>query len=142
MPWPIEKESALNLYLSNESIPSVLKVRTYRNIKYSLSIPYSLKIQIRPNATFHEKTRQYFEIWKTRLFLDIPEKVLFSIQNRNGINFMAFIRGIKFDKRTLEILYSSNPKPIVAKELNNLAKKCKRNDLAITLEGLVLTLTG
>lgn len=136
-PWAIEKESALNLYLGEESIPQALKVRTLRNVKYSLSISFGLNIQIRPDPTMHEKTIQKFKIGNAQIFLDIPEKVLLSIRKRSGINFIAFIKAIKFDKRILAVLYSTNPKPIVISELIRIAGKNGRDDLSKILKDVL-----
>lgn len=135
-PWSIEKESAINLHLGDESIPKTLFVRTLRNVKYSFSIPFGLKIRVRPDPAMHEKTRQKFKIGKTELFLDIPERVLFSIKKRKGINFIAFLKGIKFNKRILEILYSTNPKPIVVSKLIRIAIKNTRKDLSKILKSI------
>lgn len=135
-PWSIEKESAINLHLGDESIPKTLFVRTSRNVKHSFSIPFGLKIRIRPDPAMQEKTRQKFKIDKAELFLDIPERVLFNIKKRKGINFIAFLKGIKFDKRILEILYSANPKPIVVSELIRISFKNGRKDLSMILKSI------
>lgn len=140
-PWSIEKETALNLHIGDESIPELLKVRTLRNVKYSLSLPFGLKIQIRPDPILSEKTRQSLEIGRAKIFLDIPEKVLLSIRRRKGINFTSFIKGVKFDKRVLEILYSANPKPIVAEELTKVARKYSRKDLFKALKDIITEYT-
>jgi len=136
-PWSIEKASALALYLGDESIPQKLFVRTERKVKYCLSLPSGLKVLIRPDPAFHEKTRQRIEIGKAKIYLDVPEKILFSIKKRMGIAFIAFIKSIKFDRRMLEVLYSANPKPIVAKELIEAASRYGRVDLSSVLKDLL-----
>jgi len=133
-PWSIEKESALALHLGDESIPRRLLVRTSKKTKYLIVLPFGLEIQIRPDISFQEKTRQSLAIGNTKVYLDIPEKILFSARKRRGTSFVAFIRGMKFNRRFLEILYSENPKPIVVKELMRIAEKLGRSDLSSALK--------
>lgn len=136
-PWSIEKDSALALYLGDESIPQKLFVRTARKVKYSFMLPLGLKVQIRPDSAFHEKTRRDIKMGKAKIYLDVPEKVLFTIKKRKGIKFAAFIRGVKFDRRMLEVLYSAKPKPIVARELIEIANRYGRVDLGTALKDIL-----
>jgi hypothetical protein len=120
-PWAIEKTSALKLYLGDESIPSLLVARTAKKINYCLEIFPGLKIQIHHDNQFNEKTRQLLELGQAQLFLDMPERVLFTTKNRGSANFKAFIKAFKFNRVLLEALYENNPKPIVAKALVNVS---------------------
>ena len=132
-PWSIEKEIALNIYLGDESIPQALKIRTGRNVKHILGLPFGLKIYIRPDPAFEEKTRRQIKISDAKLYIDLPEKVLLGLRRRKGINFISFIKGMKFDRRFMEILYAENPKPVRVKELAKIAKRIGRADLAAQL---------
>lgn len=136
-PYSIERESALCLHLGDESIPCKLLVRTSRNVKYPIALPFNLQVQIRPDPFFHEKTRQSLEIGKSKIFLDVPERVLLTIRKRSGIRFKAFIKGVKFNRQVLEILYYSNPKPIIVKELTEIADKAGRSDLSLNLRDIL-----
>lgn len=136
-PWSIEKESAVALYLGEESIPQRLLVRTQRKVKYLIDFPFAIQIQIRPDTTFHEKTRRKIKIDGIELFVDIPERVLMNIKKRKGPNFIAFIQSMKFDRRMLEVLYSAAPKPVVIKELIKIANKCKKTDIAQMLKDIL-----
>lgn len=136
-PWSIEKESALRLYLGDESIPRKLQVRTRRKVKYKISLPFGLQVRIRPDPAFQEKTRQTKMMGKTGIHLDTPERVLLSIRKRKGIVFTAFLKGVKFDRRMLEVLYSANPKPIVVKDLIRIAEKHGKTGLARQLSDLL-----
>ena len=133
-PCSIEKKSALSLYLGDESIPWVLYVHTSRNVKYSLSLSSGLKIQIRPDSDFHKKIRQCITIGKVKLFIDVPEKVLLSIRVGEDTDFLAFLKGTKFDKRMLEILYSARPRPVVVKRLIKNAELHDRKDISKILK--------
>lgn len=137
LPWSIERESALKLYLGNENIPLVLKVRTTRKVRYYISIPFDLKIQVCVNPDFHAKTTQIFEIDKTSIYIDIPERILLSIRNRNNKDFVAFMKGIKFNKHVLEVLYSSNPKPVTVKKLIEMADRNGVKDLSKMLKEII-----
>ncbi len=136
-PYSIEKKSALSLYLGDESIPLVLYVHTSRNVKYSLPLSSGLKIQIRPDPDFHKKTRQDITIGTVKLFIDVPEKVLLSIRGGEDADFSAFLKGAKFDKRMLEILYSARPKPVVVKKLIKSAELHNRKDLSKILKTIL-----
>lgn len=129
-PWSIEKESALAIYVGDESIPQKLLVRTGRKVKYSLSLPFEIKIEIRPDPSFHEQTRRSLDITGAKIFLDVPEKVLFHIHERKGIKFKAFLKAVKFDWKMLDVLYALNPKPIIAKKLIKAAEENGREDLS------------
>jgi hypothetical protein len=120
--------------LGVESIPQKLSVRTLRKVKYFFSLPFGLSIQIRPDPLFHEKTRQRIEIGRAKIFVDVPEKVLFSIRERKGINFNTFLRGVDLNKRMLEVLYWEKPKSIVIKELIRNADKVGRHALSLWLK--------
>ncbi len=136
-PYSIEKTSALSLYLGNESIPLTLCVHTLKNVKYSLSLSFGLKIQIRPDIDFHKKIRRDFIIGKTKLFVDVPEKVLLSIRKKNNADFIAFLKGTKFDRRMLEVLYSARPKPIIVKDLIKNAKRHNIKELSEILKTIL-----
>lgn len=136
-PWSIEKETAMALYLGNESVPQKLMVRIPRKIKHHFLLPSGLKIQIRPDPTFNEKTSQSLDVGRAKIYLDVPERVLFSVKKRTGLDFRAFIKSMKFDRRMLEVLYSSNPKPIIVKDLIGLANKCERADLSSVLKDIL-----
>jgi len=136
-PYSIEKKSALSLYLGDESIPLVLYVHTSRNVKYTLSLSSGLKIQIRPDPDFHKKIRQDIKIGKVKLFLDVPEKVLLSLNSEKDTDFLAFLKGTKFDKRILEILYSARPKPVIVKRLIKNAELHNIKDLSKMLKTIL-----
>ncbi|MBI5399718.1 hypothetical protein HZB07_03800 [Candidatus Saganbacteria bacterium] len=135
--WSIEKESALALYLGEETIPRQIKIRTARKINYIITLSFGLKVQIRPDPDFKEKTRQDWKITDKLVYIDIPEKIIFSIHKRKALSFLSFIKGMKFDKRILEILYADAPKPIIAKELIKIAKTAGRNDLVLALQKII-----
>ncbi|MCX5751256.1 MAG: hypothetical protein NT099_06285 [Candidatus Saganbacteria bacterium] len=135
--WSIEKESALALYLGRETIPQRIKVRISRNVKYVQLLPFGLELQIRPDPSFEEKTRREWKIEGTMVYVDIPEKVLFGLHKRNGVDFKAFIKGMKFDRRFLEVLYADAPKPVVAQELIKFASEAGEAELALVLRKIV-----
>lgn len=135
--WSIEKEPALALYLGGESIPQRIKIRTSRNVKYVIPLPFGLKLQIRPDLSFNEKTRREWGIGGVMVYVDKPEMVLLGLHKREGIEFRAFIKGMKFDRRFLEVLYADAPKPVVVKELIKAAEEAGRGGLAAVLRKIV-----
>lgn len=136
-PYSIEKDSALSLHIGNETIPETLLVRTSKNVKYSLTLPFDLHIHIRPDPEFHKKTCQPLIIGNAQVFIDIPESVLFTLKKRGDLNFAAFIKGVNFNNKVLEVLYYSKPRPIMAKRLIEIAGKCGREDIATILKEIV-----
>jgi len=135
-PWSIEKKSALNSYLGDESIPHKLMVRTKRNVKYAVNLPFGNYYMIRPDTNLNEKTRQAWRLKESLVYLDIPERVLLTVRQRNQAGFMAFLKATKFDSRFLDVLYSKQPKPVAVKEIVGLAKKVGRLDLANDLAAI------
>lgn len=129
-PWSIEKETALGLYLGDESVPQTLKVRTARNVKHVLVLPFGLRIHVRPDPSFKEKTCRKMEVGAAQINLDIPEKVLLGLGKRKGIKFMSFIKSVKFNRRFLEVLYAASPKPVRVRELIKIANRVGRNILS------------
>lgn len=136
-PWSLEKESALALYLGDESIPQKLLIRTSRRVNYSFALPLDLEIDIRYDRAFHEKTRRQIEVGKVRVYLDVPERVLFNLQKRKGIKFITFVKSLEFDRRMLEVLYSVHPKPVVIKELIKITENNSRVDLSQALKDIL-----
>jgi hypothetical protein len=135
-PWAIEKESALKLHLGDESLPSALIVRSAKTINYGIEISPGLKIQVHPDHDFNGKTRQIFKLDQTRLYVDVPERVLFTIKNRQSAKLKAFIKAFRFNRTLLEALYENNPKPVVAKTLIHLSAKLNPR-LSETLKDIV-----
>ncbi len=133
-PWSIEKENALSLWAGSQSIPNLLKVRTAKIIKNKIKLPFHINISVRPDKMFKKETSGEIKINNSRIFLDLPEKIIFEAKNLEDPNLKALIKGHKFNKLLLEALYSKKPKPIVAKRLIKLAKELGQNDLQEALE--------
>lgn len=136
-PWSIEKESALALWAGDQSIPSLLKVRTIKNVKNKIKLPFNINISIRPDKEFRKETSAEIKINALPLFLDLPEKIVFEIKNLKAPNLKALIKGHKFNKLLLDTLYSTKPKPIVAKRLVKMAQELGQTDLKEALEKIV-----
>ncbi|MDI6731697.1 MAG: hypothetical protein QME05_03870 [Candidatus Margulisbacteria bacterium] len=135
-PWAIEKEAALRLHLGDESIPSKLVIRSAKKINYGFEIFKGLTIQIHPDKYFNLKTRQALILGKNKLYIDVPERVLFTVKNRKSASLRAFIKSYNYNRRMLEALYADNPKPIVAKELIQIASPLN-HALAVLLKSIV-----
>lgn len=132
--YSLERESALRLYLDDESIPQTLFVRTKKNVGHTIPLPFNTKIMIRPDHAFHVNTRVQRNIGGTPLFLDVPERVLLHSKIRSGVLFNAFVRGLVFNKPRLEMLYYANPKPITVKRIILAAHILGNEDLAKQLK--------
>ncbi|MFH1358018.1 MAG: hypothetical protein ABII18_12905 [bacterium] len=136
-PCSLEKSSALDLYLGNESIPENLFVRTSKNVNYKIQLPFDSKIIIRPDPNYHNNTKTPFLIDDVELSLDLPEYVLLNIKQRTGIKFNAFVKGMNFNKQYLDILYYANPKPIIVKQLINKANELGNEKLGRDLKTIL-----
>jgi len=88
------------------------------------------------HVPLNEKTRQAWRLKESLVYLDIPERVLLTVRQRNQAGFMAFLKATKFDSRFLDVLYSKQPKPVAVKEIVGLAKKVGRLDLANDLAAI------
>lgn len=128
-PWAIKGISALEIYLGNQKIPTVLYVRTARKIKYKFKIAKNLMVLIIYDPNFNQNLVKEIEHLGEKIFIDVPERVLLDLK-RIGHKEEQFLKSVKFDYRLMEIMYQDKPSPIVFGKLCRILPGLKQQGLA------------
>ncbi|MFH1347257.1 MAG: Fic family protein [Candidatus Margulisiibacteriota bacterium] len=139
--WSIRGEAALNLYLGSQKIPEILQVRSSREVKIKIKLPFGLEMLIINDRDFNPNTVGRLKIMGQELNIDIPEFLLFEYKKVDA-NFLNFVKTQAFDYRIVEVLYQEKARPVVAKRLVGILDKAGRSDLAQKIQSVIEEYTG
>lgn len=140
--WSLRGQSALLVLNGDHSAQKHLLVRVQTKTKRKILLPLGYEISLAYDLKFDERLVQNVEIAGLQIPVDIAERVLVDAGKLPAsTEVKSFIAGSQFNKRLVEAIYASSPKPYVFTRLICMAKETNRLDLAYDLEKIVETYT-
>ncbi|MCL5291705.1 MAG: hypothetical protein M1548_04125 [Actinobacteria bacterium] len=100
-----------------------------------MSLPLGYDMSLTYDPKFDERLVKKVEIAGRSIPVDVAERVLADAGKLTpSPEFLSFIAGTRFNKRLVEAIYASSPRPYVFTRLIRRAKEVNRLDLAADLE--------
>jgi len=140
--WSLRGQSALSVLNGDHSAQKHLLVRVQTKSKRKISLPLGYNISLAYDPKFDERLVKNVEIAELQIPVDIAERVLVDAGKLPaGTEVKSFLAGNQFNKRLIEAVYASSPKPYIFTRLIHMAKEANRLDLASDLEKIIETYT-
>ena len=139
--WSLRGLSALVIHNGNQAAQKKLFVRTQEKTNWNLTLAFGFSINLRYDRFFDSRLSKKMDVAGRYISVDVSELVLTEIDKLPPKEVRSFIVGTNFDKLVLEAIYARNPKPIVFKRLEGLAKETERPDLVANIEKIIKTHT-
>lgn len=140
--WSLRGQSALSILNGDQSTQEHLTIRLKTKTTHKLSLPLGYDISFMYDPHFDERLVKKIEVASRPINVDLPERVLVDIGKlKMNAEVKSFIAGTQFNKRLVEAIYASSPKPYVFSRLVRMAREVDRFDLIADLENIIETHT-
>ncbi|NCS68181.1 MAG: hypothetical protein COW32_08390 [Candidatus Aquicultor secundus] len=140
--WSLRGKSALLVLDGDHSVQKHLLVRINTKTTRKITLPLGYDISLAYDPRFDERLIKNVEIAGLSVPVDVAERVLVDAGKLEpSAEVKSFIAGNQFNKRLIEAVYASSPKPYIFARLIRMAKEANRLGLVADLEKIVETHT-